>query len=79
MVETGLHGGGSAVFHGVILVAVFHISVIGNLMIINNGDNHEFYIMSDENINNGFWWQVIIFFILYNNLIPIVLEVIKCI
>ena len=48
-------------------------------MIINNGDNHEFYIMSDENINNGFWWQVIIFFILYNNLIPIVLEVIKCI
>ena len=58
---------------------MFLISVIGKLMIINNGDNHEFYIMSDEKIKNRFWWQVITSFILYNNMIPIFLEVIKCI
>jgi len=63
------------IFLFVILVVLSLISAIGNLIKNNNGEDHEFYIKADENVNNGFGWQFITFFILYNNLIPISLQV----
>eukprot|EP00092_Neocalanus_flemingeri_P094212 GFUD01119777.1.p1 GENE.GFUD01119777.1~~GFUD01119777.1.p1 ORF type:complete len:1194 (-),score=278.48 GFUD01119777.1:164-3745(-) len=63
------------IFLFVILVCLSLISAIGNLVKGNNGEDHEFYIKADSNLNNGFGWQFITFFILYNNLIPISLQV----
>jgi len=63
------------IFLFVILVVLSLISAIGNLIKNNNGEDHEFYIKADKNVNNGFGWQFITFFILYNNLIPISLQV----
>jgi len=63
------------IFLFVILVVLSLVSAIGNLMQNNNDESHEFYIKADENINSGFGWQFITFFILYNNLIPISLQV----
>ena len=63
------------IFLFVILVILSLVSAIGNLIKNNNDESHEFYIKADENVNSGFGWQFITFFILYNNLIPISLQV----
>jgi len=63
------------IFLFVILVVLSLVSAIGNLIMSNNDESHEFYIKADENPRSGFGWQFITFFILYNNLIPISLQV----
>jgi len=63
------------IFLFVILVILSLVSAIGNLIKNNSDESHEFYIKADENPNSGFGWQFITFFILYNNLIPISLQV----
>jgi len=63
------------IFLFIILVCLSLISAIGNLMKGKSNEDHDFYIRADETVNNGFGWQFITFFILYNNLIPISLQV----
>jgi len=62
------------IFLFVILVVLSLVSAIGNL-IMNKGDDDHAYFKTEESANGGFGWQFITFFILYNNLIPISLQV----
>jgi len=62
------------IFLFLILVALAIISAVGNKLKSNNGENHD-YSKADEAPNSSFGWQFITFFILYNNLIPISLQV----
>jgi phospholipid-transporting ATPase len=59
-----------------ILVLLSLVSALGNWIQSNGGEDHERYNPPDlENEYFGFGWQFITFFILYNNLIPISLQV----
>jgi len=62
------------IFLFIILVCLSLVSAIGNYLKGNNGEDHDFYTRADST-NIGFGWQFITFFILYNNLIPISLQV----
>jgi len=64
------------IFLFIILVSLSLISAIGNEIKKNNGEDHNRYNPPDPNDNkDAFGWQVLTFFILYNNLIPISLQV----
>jgi len=62
------------IFLFIILVCLSLISAIGNYLKDQNGEDHA-YTSADKSNNSGFGWQFITFFILYNNLIPISLQV----
>ena len=62
------------IFLFIILVCLSLVSAIGNYLKAENGEDHDFYTRADST-NIGFGWQFITFFILYNNLIPISLQV----
>jgi len=63
------------IFLFIILVVLSLVSAIGNLIKSNNGEDHSFYFKIDESSNTGFGYQFLTFFILYNNLVPISLQV----
>ena len=59
-----------------ILVLLAVISAAGNLLEKRSGEKHDSYNPPDpENNKDAFHWQFLTFFILYNNLIPISLQV----
>ena len=58
-----------------ILVALALISALANEILSRNGDNHSYIGLSLEKTGSGFGYQFLTFFILYNNLIPISLQV----
>ena len=57
-----------------ILVVLAVTSTIGNYVVSSNGDEHP-YLDASENDYIGFGWTFVTFFILYNNLVPISLQV----
>jgi len=57
-----------------ILVVLALISAVGNF-VIKSGDADHAYFRPSEGGRDGFLWQFITFFILYNNLVPISLQV----
>ena len=57
-----------------ILVVLAVTSTIGNYVVSSNGDEHP-YLEASENDYIGFGWTFVTFFILYNNLVPISLQV----
>ena len=64
------------IFLFIILASLSLISAIANEILNNNGEDHVSYIGgSSSSTGVGFGWQFITFFILYNNLIPISLQV----
>merc|ERR1719312_66659 len=60
-----------------ILVALALISSIGNQIMSSRkeGNDHAYFREKDNEIYTGFFWNFITFFILYNNLVPISLQV----
>ncbi len=64
------------IFLFVILVVLALISAIANVILQSNGEDHMEYLgLNSKSEATGFGWQFITFFILYNNLIPISLQV----
>ena len=58
-----------------ILVGLALISALANVILSGNGDNHSYIGLGLESSGSGFGYQFLTFFILYNNLIPISLQV----
>jgi phospholipid-transporting ATPase len=71
--ETNLH----IIFLFFILVLLSLISAVANEIIKNNGEDHSVYVggQGSHSVVDNFGWQLVTFFILYNNLIPISLQV----
>jgi len=63
------------IFLFIILVGLSFISAVANEILKNNGEEHGYIGLKSEATGTGFGWQFITFFILYNNLIPISLQV----
>ena len=64
------------IFLFIILVILALISAIANVILQSNGEDHMEYLgLNSKSAATGFGWQFITFFILYNNLIPISLQV----
>jgi len=63
------------VFLFLILVALALISSIGNQIMLSSDEDHAYFRPSGNDIYTGFFWKFITFFILYNNLVPISLQV----
>lgn len=63
------------IFLFLILILLSFISAIGNLIERGNGEKHTTYNPEADETGYPFFWQFITFFILYNNLIPISLQV----
>ena len=65
------------IFLFLILVCLALISSIGNMLKLKNDPNHEYFREGTETQTGfiAFFWQFITFFILYNNLVPISLQV----
>ena len=57
-----------------ILVVLAVTSTIGNYVVSSNGDDHP-YLLASADDYIGFGWTFVTFFILYNNLVPISLQV----
>ena len=71
--ETNLH----IIFLFIILLLLSFISAIANEILKNNGEDHSMYVggQGSNSVVDNFGWQLVTFFILYNNLIPISLQV----
>jgi phospholipid-transporting ATPase len=65
------------IFLFAILIVLSLISAIANEILKNNGEKHEVYVggQGAHSVVDSFGWQLVTFFILYNNLIPISLQV----
>ena len=58
-----------------ILILLALVSTIGNAVEKGSGEEHWYNPVNPDDDKSGFGWQFLTFFILYNNLIPISLQV----
>ena len=65
------------IFLFIILLVLSLISAVANEILKNNGEDHGVYVggQGAHSVVDSFGWQLVTFFILYNNLIPISLQV----
>ena len=63
------------IFLFIILVVLALVSAVANIILQGNGEVHDYFGLNSNSSATGFGWQFITFFILYNNLIPISLQV----
>ena len=65
------------IFLFIILLVLSLVSAIANEILKNNGEDHCVYVGGQgfHSVVDSFGWQLVTFFILYNNLIPISLQV----
>ena len=63
------------IFLFLILILLSLVSAIGNEIEKGSGEEHWYNPVNPDDDKSGFGWQFLTFFILYNNLIPISLQV----